>query len=101
MSNPEMLSKVIKEFNGKMAKPLLTKMKMRTNVHYPIRSAQRKKTSFGTSLALELQEYILYLPERYSTLDDAAIDMIKDNNFSILKKDDNNLYLELNKVMKK
>jgi len=97
MVNPGMM-KVLKEFNGNAPKPLLTKTKMESEVCYPIRRAQRKKTSFGMALTLELEEYMLYLPERYSTLEDSTIDYIKDNLFCIIKKKDNNLYLELNKA---
>jgi len=71
---------------------------MESGVRYPIRRAQRKKTSFGMALTLELEECMLYLPERYSTLEDSTIEYIKDNLFCIIKRNDNNLYSELNKA---
>jgi len=75
MVNPEMM-KVLKDFNA-----LLRKTKMESDVRYPIQRAQRKKTIFGMALTLELEEYMLYLPERYSTLEDSTIEYIKDNLF--------------------
>jgi len=98
MVNPGMM-KVLKDFNGNAPKPILTKTKMESEVYYPIQRAQRKKTTFGMALTLELEEYMLYLSERYSdNLDDSAIEYIKDNIFFIIKRNDNNLYLELNKA---
>jgi len=97
MVNPEMM-KVLNGFNGNAPKPLLTKTKMKSDVRYPIRRAQRKKISFGMALTLELEEYMLYWPERYSTLEDSTTEYIKYNLFCIIKRNDNNFYLELNKA---
>jgi len=90
--------KVLNDFNGNAPNPLLTKTKMESEMRYPIRRAQRKKTSLGMALTFELEEYMLYLPERYSTLEDSIIEYIKDNLFCIIKRNDNNLYLELKKA---
>jgi len=90
--------KVLKDFNGNAPKPLLTKAVMESEVCYPIRRAQRKKTSFGMALTLVREGYMLYLPVRYSTLENSTIKYIMDNLLCIIKRNDNNLYLELNKV---
>ena len=45
---------VLKDFNGRNQKPLLSKTKMTVDVTYPILRAQRKNTKIGDSIALEL-----------------------------------------------
>jgi len=45
---------------------------MPENVRFPILKAERKTTKVGEFVALELEEHILYMPERYTSLQDFA-----------------------------
>ncbi|KAM8701877.1 hypothetical protein ACLKA7_005020 [Drosophila subpalustris] len=89
---------VLKDFNGRHQKPLLSKTKMTVGVTYPILRAQRKKTKIGDSIALELEQYILCLVERYTSLPDETIAALSEMKFSVIKRNDGKLYLELNKT---
>jgi len=63
---------------------------MPENVRFPILKAERKTTKVGESIALELEEHILYMPERH---DDMINEMV-DGKCNIYKSNDN-LYLEI------
>jgi len=89
MNQEKQMNNVIKEFI-KFNK----KTRMPENVRSPILKAERKTTKVGESIALELEEHILYMPERYSSLQDDAINEMVDGKFSIHKSNDN-LYLEI------
>jgi len=67
---------VIKEFNNFNKKTLLSKTRMSERVRFPILKAELKK----------LEEHILYMPERYTSLQDGKYNIHKSND---------NLYLEM------
>jgi len=85
---------VVKEFNKFNKKTLLSKTRMTENVRFPILKAELKTTKVGESIALELEEHILYVPERYTSLQDDIINEMVDGKFNIYKSNDN-LYLEI------
>jgi len=62
---------------------------MPENVRFPILKAERKTTKVGQSIALELEEHILYMPERYTSLQDGKYNIQKGND---------NLYLEISQL---
>jgi len=63
---------------------------MPENVRSPILKGERKTTKVGESIALELGEHILYMPERYSSLQDDVINEMVDGKFSIHKSNAHN-----------
>jgi len=65
---------------------------MPENVRFPILKPQRKTKKVGESIALELEEHILYMPERYTSLQDNIINEMVDGKLNIHKSNDN-LYL--------
>jgi len=85
---------VVKEFNKFNKKTLLSKTRMPGNVRFPILKAERKARKVGESIALELEEHIPYMPERYTSLQDDIINEMVDGKFNIYKSNDN-LYLEI------
>jgi len=68
---------------------LLSKTKMPENVRFPILKPERKTTKVGESIAVELEEHILYMPERYTSLQDDIINETVDGKFNIYKSNDN------------
>jgi len=64
------MSIVIKEFNLFNKKKYLLKTRMHENVRFPILKAERKTTKVGESIALDLEQHILYMPERCISLKD-------------------------------
>jgi len=67
---------------------------MRENVRFSILKAKRKTTKVGESIALELEEHILYIPERYTSLQDDIINKMVDGKLNIHKSNEI-LYLEI------
>jgi len=67
---------------------------MRENVIFSILKAKRKTTKVGESIALELKEHILYIPERYTSLQDDIISKMVDGKLNIHKSNEI-LYLEI------
>jgi len=93
MNQENQMNIVIKEFNRFNIKTLLSKTRIPENVIFPILKAERKTTKVGESFALELEEHILYMPERYTSLQDDITNEMVDGKFNIYKSNDN-LYLE-------
>jgi len=94
MNRENQMNIVVKEFNKFNKKTLLLKTRMPENGRFPILKAERKTTKVGESIALELEEHILYMPERYTPLQDDIINEMVDRKFNIYKSNDN-LYLEI------
>jgi len=94
MNQENQMNIVVKEFNKFNKKTLLSKTRMPENVRFPISKAERKTTKVGESIALELEEHILYMPERYTSLQDDIINEMVDGKFNISKSNDN-LYSEI------
>jgi len=94
MNQEYQMNIVVKEFNKFNKKTLLSKTRMPENVRFPILKAERKTTKVGESIALELEEHILYMPERYNSLQDGIFNGMVDGKFNIYKGKDN-LYLEI------
>jgi len=67
---------------------------MPENVRFPILKAERRATKVWESIALELEEHILYMPEGYTSLQDNIINKMVDEKCNIHKSNDN-LYLEI------
>jgi len=67
---------------------------MPENVRFPILKAECKTTKVGELIALELEEHILYMPERYTSLQDDIINETVDGKFNVYKSNDN-WYLEI------
>jgi len=88
------MNTVIKEFIKFNNNTLLSKTSMPENVRFPILKAEHKKTKVGESIALELEEHILYMPERYTSLQDDIINEMVDGKFNIHKSNDD-LHLEI------
>jgi len=65
---------------------------MPENVRFPILKAERRATKVGESIALVLEEHILYMPERYTSLQEDIINKMVDGKFNSHKSNDN-LYL--------
>jgi len=93
MNQENQMNIEIKEFYKFNEKILLSKTRMSENVRFPILKAERKTTKVGESIALELEEHILYMPERYTSLQDDINNDIVDGKFNIRKSNDN-LYLD-------
>jgi len=94
MNQENQMNIIIKEFNKFNKMTLLSKTRMPQNVRFPILKAERKTTKVGESIALELEEHILYMPERYTSLQDDIINEMVDEKFYIYKCNDN-VYLEI------
>jgi len=62
MNQENQMNIVIKEFNKFNKNTLLSKKRMPESVRFPIPKAERKTTMIGESIALELEEHILYMP---------------------------------------
>jgi len=92
MNQENQMNIVIKEFNKFNKKALLSKTRMPENVRFPILKAERKTTKVGEFIALVLEEHILYMPERYTSLQDDITNELVDGKFNIHKSNDN-LYL--------
>jgi len=67
---------------------------MPENLRFPILQAERETTDVGESIVLQLEETILYMPERYTSLQDDIINEMVDAKFNIYKSNDK-LYLEI------
>jgi len=68
MYQENLMNIVIKEFNRFNKKTLLSNTGMPENVRFPILKAERKTTKVRESVALQLEEHILYMPESYTSL---------------------------------
>jgi len=78
MNQENPMNILIKEFNTFNKQTLLSKTRMPENVRFPILKAERKTTKFGESIALELEEHILNMPERNTSLQDDIINEMGD-----------------------
>jgi len=94
MNQDNHMSVVIKEFNKFNKKTVLSMTRMPENVRFPILRAERKTTKVGKSIALELKEHILYMQERYTSLQDDVNSEMDDEKCNIYKSNDNT-YLEI------
>jgi len=61
MNQENQMNIVVKEFNKFNKKTLLSKTRMPENVRFLILKAEHKTTKVGESIALELEEHILYM----------------------------------------
>jgi len=64
MNQENQMNIVIKDLNKFNKKTLQSKTRMAENVRLPILKAERKTTKVEESIALELEEHILYMPSR-------------------------------------
>jgi len=64
MNKENPMNIVIKDFNKVSKKTLLSKTRMPEKVRFTILKADRKTTKVRESISLELEEHILYMPER-------------------------------------
>lgn len=53
---------------------------------YPILKACRTKTKFGESIQIELENNILFLPNRYNTMTEEEIFVLSSGNYLIKKE---------------
>jgi len=83
MNQENQMNIVIKEYNKCNIKTLLSKTRMPENVRFPALKAERKTTKVGESIALELEKHIMYMPERYTSLQDDIINEMVDVKFNI------------------
>jgi len=81
MNRENQMNIVIKEFNKFNKNTLLSKTRMPENVRFPILKAERKATK-------------VYMPERYTSLQDDIINEMVYGKYNIHKSNDN-LYLEI------
>jgi len=68
MNQENQMNIVIKEFNKFNKNTLLSKTRMPKNVRFPILKAELKPTKVGESIAIELEDLILYMAERCTSL---------------------------------
>lgn len=85
-------------FNKLKKKPYMSLKDMQLKKAYTVKRLIRQTTRFGSALVAELKDCMVYLPKRYSELDNDILDGVKSEKFTlskILDDDNTNFIFEL------
>lgn len=77
----------IEELNSFNFKPLLRLKDMELHREYRVINAAKPMTRFGPRIVLELEDYQLFLPERYSKLSEAVFKKFQEGKYFVALKE--------------
>lgn len=92
----------MEEFNSKYIRSILSVNNMVMNHHYIVCQIKKCKTRFGDKIQIVTDNHLIYLPQRFNNLSDAALEEINSNDFALIKTpgDGKNYNLKLEKYCK-
>lgn len=85
---------LVNKFNSCNTKSIIHIKDLDDSVKYPIVQAKRVTTKYGTTIQVELENYIMFLPNRYNVLTDEEVKELSNQKFQIQRKGERNLILD-------
>lgn len=82
-------------------KPIIKTADMKINREYKIVAARKASTKYGMKTVLELEDYQLFLPSKYSTLDDKVIKSLNSSIYNVKNLGKNGNSYKFNFVLRK
>lgn len=86
-------SNLVNKFNSYNTKSIIHIKDLDDSIKYNILKAKRVTTKYGATIQLELENNIMYLPNRYNALTDNEIKDLSSEKFQIQRKGERNLIL--------
>ena len=85
---------LITKFNNLNKKTLIHIKELKDSTKYTVKNAKRVTSKYGTTIQIELENNIMFLPNRYNTLSDDDIIELASGIYCICKQGENSLKLD-------
>lgn len=85
---------ILNKFNILSSKSLIHIKDLETSKRYPVMNVQRVITKYGSTLKVELENNIIFLPNRYNSLTDEDINELSFGGYQMYREGERNLILE-------